>query len=104
MFNDLFRQKRSIDPQLLQQVKTWVHDVLQIEDDTSLMVTELRCREAGCPPIETVIALLKPEHPTHQYKIHKSVADIGIADIIALTNVQPKSAETHSSSQEENEA
>jgi hypothetical protein len=96
MFDDLFNQKRSIDPQLLQQVKGWVHNTLYIEDDTSLMVTELRCSEAGCPPLETVIALLKPAHPTRQYKIHKPVADITMADIVALAQAQPQSAETRS--------
>ncbi len=98
MFNDLFSQKRSVDPQLLQQVKNWVQDTLQIEDDISLLVTELRCSEVGCPPIETVIALLKPAHPTYQYKIHKPVAEITLEDITALA--APKSAETHSGPQE----
>lgn len=93
MFNDLFSQKRSIDPQLLEQVKIWVRDILQVEDDTTIMVTELRCSEVGCPPIETVIALLNPIHPTRQYKIHKPVTDIAMADIIALTSIQPKSQE-----------
>ncbi|MBA2395693.1 MAG: hypothetical protein H0V70_23440 [Ktedonobacteraceae bacterium] len=100
MFNDLFNQKRSIDPQILQQVKTWVHDSLQIEDDTSLLVTELRCSEVGCPPIETVIALLKSAHPTQQYKIHKPVAEITMIDIIALVHTQEKSAEIYSAHQE----
>ena len=91
MFDSLFSQKRSIDPQQLQQVKTWVHDTLQLDDDTSLMVTELRCSEPGCPPLETVIALLKQAHPTRQYKLHKPVVDITLADIVALTHEQPSS-------------
>jgi hypothetical protein len=78
MLDDLLAGKRKSNSKATQQVKTWALDVLQLEEHTSLMVTELRCTEPGCPPIETVIALLKPSHPTHQYKIHKPVADITV--------------------------
>ena len=90
MLNDLFGPKRKNNSQATQQVKAWALDVLQLGEDTSLMVTELRCTEPGCPPIETVIALLKPSHPTQQYKIHKPVADITLNDVATLATVQPK--------------
>jgi len=90
MLDDLLGGKRKSNSQTTQQVKAWVLDILQLEEDTSLMVTELRCTEPGCPPIETVIALLKPSHPTHQYKIHKPVADITLDDVATLATIQPK--------------
>jgi hypothetical protein len=90
MMDDLLGGKRKSNSQATQQVKAWALDVLQLEEDTSLMVTELRCTEPGCPPIETVIALLKASHPTRQYKIHKPVADITFDDVTALATVQPK--------------
>ncbi|OQW37767.1 MAG: hypothetical protein A4C66_12275 [Nitrospira sp. HN-bin3] len=45
------------------------------------MVTELECREPGCPPIETVIAVLTGPGNTQQYKIHKTATEIGLSDI-----------------------
>lgn len=45
------------------------------------MVTELACREPGCPPVETVIGLLAPGNQT-QHKIHKPLTDIVAADVL----------------------
>lgn len=90
MLGDFLGGKRKINFQAIQQVKAWVLDVLQLKEDTSLMVTELHCTEPGCPPIETVVALLKASHPTRQYKVHKPVADITLDDVATLATVQPK--------------
>jgi hypothetical protein len=90
MLGDFLSGKRTRNSQATQQVKSWVLDVLKLEEDTSLMVTELQCTEPGCPPIETVIALLRPSHPTHQYKIHKPIADITLDDVATLVTIQPK--------------
>jgi hypothetical protein len=91
MGNNFFEPKRKSDPRLVEQVKSWVHQALHPDEDTSIMVTELRCSEPGCPPIETVIARLKTTHPTSQYKIHKTIAEITQADIVSLTTTNPKS-------------
>ena len=90
MLDDLLGGKRKSNSQAIQQVKAWVFEALQLEEKTSLMVTELRCTEPGCPPIETVIALLKPSHPTQQYKIHKPIADISFDDVAMLAITQQK--------------
>jgi hypothetical protein len=37
-----------------------------------------------------VIALLKPSHPTQQYKIHKPIADITFDDVAMLAITQQK--------------
>jgi hypothetical protein len=89
MLNNLLGEKRKRHSQAIQQVKAWVLDALQLEEETSLMVTELRCSEPGCPPIETVIALLEPSHPARHYKIHKSVADITVEDVATLATIEP---------------
>jgi hypothetical protein len=101
MLNDLFSPKRKNNSQVTQKVKNWIFDVLHLEEDISLMVTELRCTEPGCPPIETVIALLKPSHPTQQYKIHKPVADITLDDVTILATTEPQIVSATSSQHEE---
>ena len=72
------------DPGLVKRVKAWSIEALQREEDVSLMVTELRCSEPGCPPIETVIALLRASEPAWQYKIPKPLAQITRQDIVEL--------------------
>lgn len=90
MLNNFFEPRRQSDPRLVEQVKSWVHQALHPDEDTSIMVTELRCSEPGCPPIETVIALLKTAHPTSQYKIHKAIAEITQTDIASLASTPSK--------------
>jgi len=55
--------------------------VFHLNNETTVMVTELKCCEPGCPPIETVIALLKGPGNTQQYKIHKTADEIGLFDV-----------------------
>ena len=56
------------------------------------MVTELKCLEEGCPPVETVIAILDAPGSTRQYKVHKPVMDIEYEDVVSLAK---KPAERH---------
>lgn len=51
-----------------------------VEDDVRILVTELACTEPGCPPTETVIALMRPGAPK-QFKIHKPLADVTEEDV-----------------------
>jgi len=62
--------------------------VLAVGEDDVVMVTELACIEPGCPPIETVIAVLGTG-TSRQLKIHKSIADITEADLIAAASGHP---------------
>jgi hypothetical protein len=57
---NLFGGRRTIDSEQAERIKSlgcvrlWA-----LSDDTTVMVTELECREPGCPPIETVVAVLE---------------------------------------------
>ncbi|HEX4205606.1 MAG TPA: hypothetical protein VHZ51_15710 [Ktedonobacteraceae bacterium] len=78
------------DLRLVQQIKTWVTEALHVGEDTTLMVTEMRCTTPDCPPIKTVIALMETAQPIRQYKIHKPLADILQEDVAQLATLQPK--------------
>jgi hypothetical protein len=80
----LFGGKRTIPLEQADRIKTWTREALQLNDETTVMVTELECREPGCPPIETVIAVLKGPGNTQQYKIHKTANEVGLSDIEEL--------------------
>jgi hypothetical protein len=66
------------------KVKEWVRERCQLPDDAVVMVTELRCAEPGCPPIETVIAILGAPGGRRQFRIHQEVADVTLEDIAAI--------------------
>ena len=73
------------DPGLAAQIKQWAVEVFDLGDEaTTVMVTELRCSEPGCPPLETVIALLGPSGPPRQHKIHKPMAEVVYDDLARL--------------------
>ena len=90
MLIDPLGTQRKIDPDLVQLVKDWVREALHLGDDTTLMVTELRCTEPDCPPVETVIALMEITQPGRQYKMHKPLAQITRDDIAQLAITPPK--------------
>lgn len=69
------------DPEITARVKQWVIEELGDADGT-ILVTELACSEPGCPPVETVIALLT-EGEQRQRKIHKPLAEVDRSDVKA---------------------
>ena len=68
-------------------MKAWARRHLA-DDDATLIVSELACHEPGCPPIETVIAVLD-EGAQHTWKIPMPTASVQEADIVALINAPP---------------
>ncbi len=81
---DLFAAQPRPDPAQLAAIKRWVAAALTLPDDVPIMVTELHCSEPGCPPLETVIAILRPGLPPEQRKLHKAVTAITTSDIAEL--------------------
>jgi len=66
-----------------QQIKAWV--TANLSDDVvgaQILVTELECSEPGCPPKETVIALLASGAPARQYKVFKPLGEITETDVV----------------------
>ncbi len=81
---NLFSQnKPKADPEKVQDIKNWVYRILEVDSDISISINQLACKEPGCPPIETVIAVMST--PIKQYKIHKAVNDIDEIDICGLS-------------------
>jgi hypothetical protein len=73
------KQSQKASSQEVQQVKQWIYQALQIDEQISISLSQLQCTEPGCPPIETVINVMT--NPVQQYKIHKSIAEIEYTDI-----------------------
>ena len=66
------------------QIKAWARELLAPADSDTILVSELACREPGCPPIETVIAVLRGPGDSTQYKLHRPSAEITREDIARL--------------------
>ncbi len=80
---DLFsRTNLKADPVKVKQVKTWIIEILNLDEQVTISLNQLTCHEPGCPPIETAIVIV--EQPPKQYKIHKAIADIQQSDIYQL--------------------
>jgi hypothetical protein len=76
------KQTQKANPEQAQRVKDWMYQVLEIDEEIPISLSQLQCTEPGCPPIETVIAVMK--NPVEQYKLHKSIAEIQYTDIAEL--------------------
>jgi len=83
---NLFGGRRTIDSEQAERIKSWVRTTWALSDDTTVMVTELECREPGCPPIETVVAVLEGPGKTTQHKLHKTAAEVTQSDVEALAS------------------
>ncbi len=81
---DLFSpNKPKVSTATLQQLKLWTAELLGLDPDIPISISQLQCHEPGCPPLETVIAVM--ETSRQQYKLHKAAAAIDRADLaIAL--------------------
>lgn len=62
-------------------IKNWVRTTRRVDDETVISVTELACRDDGCPDIETVIGILEPGKPIATLRIHKSILELEEKDV-----------------------
>ena len=81
---NLFGQKPTHDPAVTVRVKEWVREVMGLPDDVTVMVTELRCAEADCPDVETVIAVLGEPGVARKHKLLKPMAEVTRHDVMSL--------------------
>ncbi|MEO1392367.1 MAG: hypothetical protein AAFV90_05615 [Cyanobacteria bacterium J06634_5] len=64
----------------LHHLKSWVYETLALDQTVPISISQLKCTEPGCPPLETVIAVMS--QPPQTYKIHRPAAEIERADVI----------------------
>ncbi|MEM9447551.1 MAG: hypothetical protein AAGA75_03350 [Cyanobacteria bacterium P01_E01_bin.6] len=85
---NLFQRKTTqTNPETIAQLKTWVYDTLNLDTAIPVSISQLRCTEPGCPPLETVIAVMM--QPPQTYKIHKPASDITHDDVVASLQAHP---------------
>ncbi|MEY9873232.1 hypothetical protein ABH931_002714 [Streptacidiphilus sp. MAP12-33] len=60
----------------LTAIKGQVRRELALGGDDTVVVRQLDCAEPGCPPVETVVAVLAADGTTRRWTLHHPVADI----------------------------
>lgn len=78
-------QPASASRQHLDALKSAVRSRFGLDAETRVMLTELQCTEPGCPPLETVIAILVAG-ANRQWKVHKALRDLTPQDIATLSD------------------
>jgi hypothetical protein len=71
---NLFAQKSKSNNS--SNIKDWTRKLLKLNDQAIVMVSELQCHEEGCPPIETVIAVMETGNEKQMFKIHKAIDEL----------------------------
>lgn len=73
---DLFAKRNPEKSQRTQEIKSRVVRLLGLNEDATVMVTELNCRDEDCPEVETVIAIFQPGRPKLQATLPSSIEDL----------------------------
>ena len=76
-------------------IKSWVRQELELDDDAVVLVTELACTEPGCPPLETIVALMAVGKERRQAKVHKGIDELEREDIVRMATALRTGAVHH---------
>ncbi len=72
---------RRARPEKARRIKSWVRELYELAEDVVVSVTELACRDQGCPGIETVIGIMRPGQKIETVRVHKPIAEISEIDL-----------------------
>ncbi|WP_256725946.1 hypothetical protein [Streptomyces sp. IMTB 2501] len=67
----------------MRELKEAVRTLLGLDDDTAVVVRQLACTEPGCPPLETVVAVLPMEGAARRWTLHRPADQITEGDLRA---------------------
>lgn len=76
-----------VPPEVSGRLRTWVRATLDLTDDETVTVTQLACRDTGCAPVETVLAVLRPGAPVSR-TLPMPAASVCAVDVQRAFDVQ----------------
>ena len=65
----------------LTALKDHTRHLLALDDQDTVLITELRCTEPGCPPLETVVAVLAVGDAPRRWTVHLPLDRVTSGDI-----------------------
>ncbi|TPK92419.1 nitrate reductase [Mesorhizobium sp. B2-4-17] len=87
-FVNPFAPRRGPSSSNADRIKQWMRNGLDLKEDVAITVTEVRCRESGCPDLETVISIFEEGRPMRCLRVGKAVAMIGKPDIALALQIE----------------
>ncbi|WP_142026148.1 hypothetical protein [Blastococcus colisei] len=76
------RRPDRLPPDVVGRLRHWVRTCLRLDDEVVVSVAQLACPDAGCAPVETVLAVLTPKTTVHR-TIPLPADRITVADVQA---------------------
>jgi hypothetical protein len=98
-YMDIFSSRSSRSSERSNEIKARVAAALALDEEATVMVSELTCMEEGCQPIETVIAIFRPAMDKLQFRLHRPIAEITAHNIeeMCAPHVNSSSENNHGS-------
>ena len=72
-------------PEKTRQIKAWVKEILELEHHVAVSVTELACRDEGCPDVETVVGVLRSGKPIQTLRVHLPISEITRESLVEIS-------------------
>ncbi|MES2197551.1 MAG: nitrate reductase [Pseudomonadota bacterium] len=79
--NPLARKSRAGYREAIDRIKTETRILLDLAGDATVSVTELNCREPGCPDTETIVAIFRAGQPPAMARLHKPIPEIDMTEL-----------------------
>jgi G3E family GTPase len=73
---DPFGRKQDVSNFTLDQIRYWVQTILTFPPDAPIVVKEVPCVKAGCPPVETAIMVFLKNEPPRTFKILARINEV----------------------------
>lgn len=73
---DPFGRKQDVSPFTLEQIRYWVQTILSFPADAPIVIKEVPCVKAGCPPVETAIMVFLKHEPPRTFKILARINEV----------------------------
>jgi G3E family GTPase len=73
---DPFGRKQDVSKFTLDQIRYWVQTILTFPPEAPIVVKEVPCVKAGCPPVETAIMVFLKNEPPRTFKILARINEV----------------------------
>jgi G3E family GTPase len=73
---DPFGRKQDVSSFTLDQIRYWIQTILEFPPDAPIVIKEVPCVKAGCPPVETALMVFLPNEPPRVFKILARVNEV----------------------------
>jgi G3E family GTPase len=81
---DPFGRKQDVSNFTLDQIRYWVQTILTFPPDAPIVIKEVPCVKAGCPPVETAIMVFLKNEPPRTFKILARINEVNFDHVYNL--------------------